>query len=218
MRRFLWLAAACVLTAFFVSPLLAEDFLIPDFRGDSLSYTAYWEFTNYPGDGVIDIPPDVIVFQGDGGAHDLFTAWTHAEFDPVFVSWHQDGYMFTGDAPGWLGFFLNNWVDPYVYKHIWIQVTYSCDQGAPFVTDVLGADESGQWPTPYVGYPVNRIDVDSNHFVEYWQIQPNPNMEWIYLYLPPNCQVDEVVIDTWSTDSPVDNEAKSWGEVKSLYR
>ncbi len=88
----------------------------------------------------------------------------------------------------------------------------------PFVTEVLGADESLQWPDPYVGYPVNRIDVDNNHFVEYWQIQPNPNMEWIYLDLPAFCQVLEVVIDTWSTDSPVDNEAKSWGEVKSLYR
>jgi len=216
MRRLLWLAVACVVTAFFVSPLLADDFMPPDFRGDPLSYTAIWEFNTDPGPN--DIPPDEIFFTGDG-VHELFNAWTHAHRDDQVVLWDPAGFLFTGLMPGQLAFFLNNWVDPYVYKHIWIQVTYtSPPDNPPFVSGVIGADESMQWPDPYVGFYVDRIDVDANHFVEYWQIQPNPNMEYVYLDLPFATSIDEVIIDTWSTDSVVGSEAKSWGEVKSLYR
>jgi hypothetical protein len=215
MRRFVLLAVASMLAVFFVSPLFAEDFWPPDFRSDPLTYTAYWEFTNDPGPG--DIWPDLINSVGYG-EHELFTAVTHAHRDINFVFWDPAGFLFTGDAPGQIDFFLNNWVDVYVYKHIWIQVTYSSLDQPPYVSSVLGADESLQWSDPYIGYFVQRQDVDANHFVEYWQIQPNPNMEHIYLELPPNVSIDEVVIDTWSTDSPVSNEEKSWGGVKALFR
>jgi len=215
MRRFTILTVVSMLALFFVSPLIAEDFMPPDFRGDPLTYTAFWEFTNDPGPA--DIWPDVVNSVGDG-VHSLFTAQTHTHRDDSVVFWDPTGALYTLAAPGQLAFFLNNWVDPYVFKHIWVQVTYTSQGPAPFVSSVLGADDSLQWPDPYVGYFLNRIDVDANHFVEYWQIQPNPNMEYVYLDLPPFTSIDEVVIDTWSTDEPVDNEGKSWGEVKSLFR
>lgn len=205
-----------MLTAFFVSPILAEDFLIPDFRGDPLSYTAYWEFDNDPGPG--DIWPDVVSSVGDG-IHELFTAQTHTHRNVDLVFWNTEGFLYTLDAPGQLAFFLNNWVDPYNFKHIWIQVTYTAQDQPPYVSTVEGADDSSQWGLdPYPGQFGYRIDVDTNHFVEYWVIMPNPNMEYVYLELPAHVTIDEVVIDTWSTNSSVDSEATSWGGVKSLYR
>jgi len=215
MRRFLMLTVTTMLAVFFVSPLFADDFMPPDFRGDPLTYTAFWEFTNDPGPG--DIWPDLVYSTGDG-VHELFNAQTHTHRDVSVVFWDPDGFLYTLEAPGQLAFFLNNWVDPYVFKHIWIQVTYSSQCLAPYVSSVLGADESLQWPDPYVGYFLSRIDWDANHFVEYWKIEPNPNMEYVYLELPPFTTIDEVVIDTWSTDEPVENEGKSWGEVKALFR
>lgn len=216
MKRCLLLTATVLMVAFFVSPVIAEDFMPPDFRGDPLSYTAYWEFINDPGPG--DIWPDVINSVGDG-VHELFNAQTHTHRDAQVVFWDAErGAFYTTDQPGQLAFFLNNWVDPYVFKHIWVQVTYSSEGQAPYVSLVEGADDSLQWDEPYVGYPLYRVDVDPNHFVEYWQIQPNPNMEYVYLDIPPWTFIDEVVIDTWSTDEPVAIEGRSWGEVKSLFR
>ncbi len=215
MKRFLLLILASLLVFVFVSPLLAEDFMPPDFRGDPLSYTAYWEFTNDPGAG--DIYPDLVNSVGDG-IHQLFTAQTHTHRDIAVVFWSSTGALYTQAASGQLAFFLNNWVDPFPYKHVWVQVTYTSQDLPPYVSAVEGADESLQWPDPYIGYFMNRINVDAHHFVEYWQIQPNPNMEYVYLDLPPFTSIDEVVIDTWSTESVVGNEAKSWGEVKSLFR
>jgi hypothetical protein len=215
MRQFLTLAFVCALTICLTTPLFAEDFLPPDFRGDPLSYTAFWEFTNDPGPG--DIWPDNVFWTGDG-VHDLFNADTHTHRDINVVFWDPAGFLYTTDAPGQLAFFLNNWVDPYVFKHIWVQVTYSTQTQPPYISAVEGADSSSQWPDPYIGYFVSRNDVDANHFVEYWQIQPNPNMEYVYLELPPFTTIDEVVIDTWSTDSPVDTEDSSWGNLKALFR
>jgi len=214
MRRLQLLTVASMLTVFFVSPLFAEDFMPPLFRGDPLTYTATWEFLTDPGPG--DIWPDTINSVGDG-VHSLFNAQTHTHRDVNFVFWDPAGFLFTQNAPGQLAFFLNNWVDPYQFKHVWIQVTYTSADLPPYVSSVIGADESMQWPDPYIGYPISRIDVDANHFVEHWQIQPNPNMEYVYLELPPHTRIDEVVIDTWSTEHPVSNELKSWGEVKALF-
>lgn len=215
MRTCLLVTAAAMLAVFFVSPVMAEDFLPPDFRGDPLTYSAFWEFTNDPGPG--DIWPDLVNSVGDG-VHELFIAQTHTHRDAQVVFWDPAGSLYTLDQPGQLAFFLTNWIDPYVFKHIWVQVTYTSQGQAPYVSGVEGADDSLQWDDPYIGYPVNRMDVDLNHFVEYWQIMPNPNMEYVYLELPPFTSIDEVVIDTWSTDEPVAIESTSWGEVKSLFR
>jgi hypothetical protein len=209
------LTAMALLAVFFVSAAQAEDFMPPDFRGDPLTYLAIWEFDSDPGPG--DIYPDVIQTVGDG-VHLLFNAQTHTHRDEQVVFWDPGGFLYTLDQPGQLAFFLNNWVDPYVFKHIWIQVTYTSQGQPPYVSGVEGADHSTQWPDPYIGYPVSRLDVNPNQFVEYWQIMPNPNMEYVYLDLPPFTCIDEVVIDTWSTDEPVGVDSRSWGEVKSLFR
>jgi hypothetical protein len=215
MRRSLtWLAIA-LLTFLCISQVLADDFMPPLFRGEPLTYTATWEFTNDPGPG--DIWPDAVGSVGDG-MHELFSAQTHTHRNTDLVFWNQDGFLYTQGLPGQLACFLTNWVDPFQFKHVWIQVTYSSTVQPPYVSGVLGADDSLQWPDPYIGYFVYRINVDANHFVEYWILQPNPNMEYIYLELPPFTSVDEIVIDTWSTESPVANEDRTWGDVKSLFR
>jgi hypothetical protein len=215
MRRLISLLAVLASFVFLATPLLADDFLPPDFRGDPLSYKAVWEFDTDPGPG--DIWPDAVTSVGDG-IHELFTAQTHTHRNTDLVFWDPQGYLYTTDLPGELAFFLNNWVDPYVYKHVWVQITYTAQGQPPCVSGLEGADESSQWSNPYIGCCVYSIEHDANHRVEYWRISPNPNMEYVYVLLPPFTTIDEVVIDTWSTDSVVDAESKSWGELKALYR
>ena len=216
MKHLLILAGASILMLVAVSPLSADDFMPSPARGDPLSYLAIWEFDIDPGPG-LDIPPDYVEFWGDG-IHELFDAVTHMHRDPERVFWDPAGYLYTLGMPGELAFFLNNWVDDYPYKHIWVQVTYTTQNCPPCVSHVLGADSSLQWPDPYMGYPMYRIEHDPMHFVEYWQIQRNPNMEYVYLNFPAYTTIDEVVIDTWSTVSEVGNEETTWSGVKSLYR
>ena len=215
MRRLLLLAAVTVLAAVVVSPLLADDFMPPDFRGDPLTYLAVWEFTNPPVNQY-DIDPDFVTDVGDG-YHSLFSAYTHVNYDNATLFWDPTGFIYTTDQPSQIDVELNNWIDDYQFKHVWIQITYS-GQGMPTVVDVRGADSSEQWSDPYPGQFVHQIDFDPSHAMDYWIIQPNPNMESILIDIPPFTSIDEIVVDTWSTDEPVGNEQRSWSDVKTLFR
>jgi len=215
MRRSLLLATASVLVFILVSPLLADDFMPPDFRGDQLTCTAVWEFT-----GEVthyELWPDSVSCVGDGGFHSLFTALTHADYDTTTLFVNDAGYVYTDTLPSVIQITMNNWVDDYQFKHVWIQITYA-GQGQPDVTSVIGADDSSQWGNPYPGEFMTRVDYDATHLAEYWRIQPNPNMDGIDILVPPFTRIDEIVVDTWSTDEPVRDEQRSWGDVKSLYR
>ena len=202
---------------------LADDFLPPDFRGDPLTVTAEWDMT---ADFTIEpysyynYPPDNLNTVGDG-QHQLGTAFTHAHFTQT-VFWRPDGtgdgVAYTSDLPGQIDFFLVNWTDPYPFKHIWIQITYG-GQGVPVVSGVVGPNpETNTWTDPTYGGFQQAIDVNPNQRVEYWILMPNPDREHIYLDLPPFTEVDQVLIDTISTQEPVGNEETSWSGVKALYR
>jgi hypothetical protein len=54
--------------------------------------------------------------------------------------------------------------------------------------------------------------------VEVWILLPNPDREHVYIDIPPFTYVDQVVIDTISTNDVISNEDTTWGEVKSLFR
>lgn len=203
----------------------ADDFLPPDFRGDPLTVVAEWDMIR---DFTIDpyfyynYDPDNEDAIGDG-IHDLHNDFTHAHFTET-VFWGGDpdqpgdGIAYTLENPGQIDFYLINWTDPYPFKHIWIQITYR-GQGVPAVGSVIAPNPvTDNWTDPSIGRFEYAIEYDFNHRVEYWTLMPNPNREHIYLDIPPYTTVDQVLIDTISTDSPVATEETTWSDVKALYR
>ena len=76
----------------------------------------------------------------------------------------------------------------------------------------------GTWNDPSLGSPVNDLQVNPNQHVEYWVLQPNPDREHIYLDVPPDTVVEQVLIDTISTPSPVSADETTLEGVKALFR
>ncbi len=203
---------------------VADDFMPPDFRGDPLTVMAEWDFLSDWFGG--DIPTDNLTTVGDGGLHSLGTAFSHTHDVYSNLVWMedpddpQDGIVYAGPEGGQLAFYLVNWIDDYQFKHLWIQITYG-GAGVPFVSEVVGPNPfTNDWIDPTYGAPggLGPFEVDPNHRVEYWVLMPNPDREYIYIDLPPDTWIDQVVIDTVSTMDPVSTEESSWDKVKTLYR
>ena len=208
---------ALVLTAAFVTLALADDFMSPDWRGDPLTVMVEWDFVNDFNPDPYNILPDQLVTVGDGGIHELGTAFTHAHASDTVI-WGDDGAAHTAELPGQIDFFLVNWIDEYEFKHIWIQLTFS-GLGVPFVSGVVGPNpDTNDWTDPTYGQLVYPIEVDPNHRLEYWLLIPNPDREHVYVDLPPFTTLEQIVIDTISTPEPVATRSDTWGGVKDLFR
>lgn len=196
----------------------ADDFLPPEFRGDPLSVMAEWDFVqDFTGSPYfyLNYPPDQLVTVGDG-IHDLGDAFTHAHFSET-VFW-REGEAYTLQEPGQIDFYLVNWTDLYPYKHLWIQITFR-GAGIPFISAVVAPNPAdGSWVDPSYGWLDSLYETGPNQRVEYWRLQPNPDREHIYLDIPPDTVVEQVLIDTISTPSPVSSDETTLDGVKALFR
>ena len=190
----------------------ADDFNPPPWRGGPLTVQAEWEFT-LP--DLYDVVPEYLVTVGDG-IHSLGTAWTHGH--PTDLFWEPDpnepgdGRAYSGAIPGTLDLFLVNWEDLYDYKYIWVQITYG-GQGVPVVYEVVAPP----WENPVFGMPVWSWEGVGRR-IEEWVIAINPNREYVNIEFPPFTWVDQIVVDTISTQGPTSVEDSSWGQIKALYR
>ena len=209
------LAVACCGAA------LADDFLPPDWRGDPLTVLVAWDFDWDFTDDPMNIGADTLVTVGDG-IHELNDVFVHAHASAT-VGWETDpdepwdGRAYTGDAPGEIDFFLGNWFDEYEFKHIWVQLTFG-GQGLVQVVDVVAPNpDTGGWTDPVHGALNEAFQVDPAHRIETWVLMPNPDREHIYVSLPPFSYLDQIVIDTISTNDPIAAEARSWSDVKNLF-
>jgi hypothetical protein len=54
--------------------------------------------------------------------------------------------------------------------------------------------------------------------VEFWHLPYNPDREYVNVELPPFTWIDQVWIETISTNGTIATEYSTWGEVKSLFR
>ncbi len=214
------MAIVLLLAALAISPVLADDFMPPDWRGEPLTVMAEWDFVTDFNPDRYNIYPDLLQTVGDG-THALGDAVTHAHAsETVFWAGEPgvDGVAQTFELPGEIDFFLVNWIDDYEFKHIWIQITYG-GQGAPSVSGVNGPNPiDNGWVDPTVGQPLGAFEVAPGQRVEYWLLMPNPDREHIYLHLPPFTWLDQIVFDTISTNDAIAVEAETWSGVKSLFR
>ncbi len=196
---------------------LADDFAPAPWRGQPLTVAAEWEFVT---SNIIDVPPDYLNWVGDG-IHPYNDCFEHTHFQDVY--WEpdpidpNDGRAYTNAALGQLLFFLCNFIDDFAHKYIWVQITYG-GAGEPFIYEVLAPNaQTNEWPGPVFGSLVER-NLSAGRAVELWQLPYNPDREFVNIEVPPFTWIDQVWIETISTNGPISTELSTWGEVKSLFR
>lgn len=196
---------------------LADDFAPAPWRDQPLTVAAEWDFLT---SNVVDVPPDYLNYVGDA-IHPYNDCFEHTHFQNVY--WQpdpndpNDGRAYTTDVPGQLLFFLCNFIDDFEHKYIWVQITYG-GAGVPFVYEVLAPNAAtNEWENPVYGSLVERSFV-SGHAVEFWQLPYNPDREFVNVEVPPFTWIDQVWIETISTNGPIATEFSTWGDVKSLFR
>jgi len=88
----------------------------------------------------------------------------------------------------------------------------------PFVYEVVAPNaQTNEWEFPVLGTLVERT-FGNGHAVEFWHLPYNPDREFVNIQLPPFTWVDQVWIETISTNGPIATEFSTWSEVKSLFR
>jgi hypothetical protein len=197
--------------------LFADDFSPPTWRGEPLTVAAEWEFVN---PNLTDLPPDHLVWVGDG-IHQYNDCYAHTH--PQNVFWEadpsdpNDGRVHTDSLPGQLLFFLCNFIDDYQRKFIWVQLTYG-GVGVPFVYEVLAPNPgTNQWTDPTYGTLLERTSL-AGHASEMWEFPYNPDREYVKVELPPFTWLDQIWIDTISTNVPIGVAPSTWGDAKRLYK
>ncbi|MBZ0267292.1 hypothetical protein K8I85_03990, partial [bacterium] len=155
MLRILLIGALSTALLVLAAPAVADDFNPPAFRGDPLTVQVEWEFETT---NMIDVVPIVLNSVGDG-THVLGNAFTHAHPQQMF--WEPDpgepgdGRISTDDLPGVVDCYLVNWIDPYPFKYVWVQIAYG-GQGVPTIYEVVAPNEqTNDWPDPVFGTVIN---------------------------------------------------------------
>ena len=135
-----------------------------------------------------------------------------------FASVTADGIWGAGDGDGkWdfptggvIHFEIDNIVDFYPVKHMWVQVTHDPlpPLSALSVVPLFAFDNVVGFGT--VQTPVTISSLDASHTLFYWDIFPNPDWEEFDLIIPgtstggsgPGIGIDQVVVDTISVPVP----------------
>ncbi len=115
----------------------------------------------------------------------------------------DDGTWYgTGNGASF-SFFCPNWIDQEPVKWVWIQISgqwaTAGGPGGPEVTSVTG--QKGTTPV-YPGQFVNSGGTPGSTLWELWELQPNPDNDWITISMPPGVYISQVVIDTISFPTP----------------
>ena len=76
-----------------------------------------------------------------------------------------------------------------------MQITYG-GQGVPQVYEVIAPP----WGDEIYGTWVETIDYGPGQRIERWLLQPNPDREFVNIEIPPSTWIDEVIIDTISSN------------------
>jgi hypothetical protein len=189
-------AAALASIAPVASAALLDDVVPPPWQRFA-PFTTFqeWDF-NDPG----QIAPD-------GGAIGNFFNEGKPNDTPIVtpgdgVFWDDGEYGGTGGPNSYLEFFVPNWIDQEPLKLIWIQINGAWLPGAapPSVESVFG--QKGTLP-PFIGEPLgSQEDFPGFHRTELWSLQPNPDFEFIRIFIPEGAFVTQVVIDTISFPTP----------------
>ncbi len=200
-----------VTLAGFAASAVADDLMPPLWRGQPLTTLAEWEFLTDSPVQVISPDGTLPTVVGDGGAGGPLASWGG---DITWDSFDGDGALIgTGPAEGQISLEIPNWVDTNPIKWVQIQMTvqryFTTDPNDPTNTILVTphVDTIGNTLPPtatsmlvqvFPELPVNPTDGTFLR-TELWKILPNPEGETIYINVPVDTLVDEIVVDTIST-------------------
>ena len=200
-----------------------KDFKKPGWRGNPLSRTLEWDFSQGtlpdPVPTNVYIPPSQSTSESDG-VHELSdhpddeTNKDVMQYRPDQFEWLPSAgyiYNYTNDTK-FLDFRLLNFVDDFLLKDIRIQIHHGDSDPVPYV-QLVSWSEYNQT----TGQIINSGTVEKNHgrrdggsqqvnglweTWEDWRIFPNPDYEGVTLAVPAGTFVYQVVIDTISVPEP----------------
>lgn len=192
-----------------IAPLaVADDLNPPPYRGAPLSTLTEWEFLTPANPAVPD--GAIIPVVGDGGGGGPLATisgpmlWDAFDGDGAWIGNGQPG------QEGQIALDIPNWIDELPTKHIRVQMVvqqFTSSSGlivTPYVSAVDAFDPTG----PTVASLVNVSEFVSDplnglvHRTEDWILHPNPDYERIFINVPSDTLVDQIVVDTISVPEP----------------
>jgi len=179
----------------------AEDWTPPPWERFTFRTTFQeWDFDSPI--GVNGLIPDGDLYGGEwfneGKIGD-----TPVVFNGGGVAWDNGILYGSGNGNSYIDFNCPNWIDQEPIKYLWIQIhgnwgpTHS--DGPVYVSNVWGVKEGLD---TYPGNQAFSNDNDAVHLTIGWTLEPNPDSEWIRIFLPEGAQITQVVIDTISIPAP----------------
>ena len=175
-----------------------DDVNPPDFFTDPNSLLVFWQ----DGD---------VIFTDDGCDEPGLIPGGLALFD---FQEFPDGFPLQVDPPSFVSnsdgtntnfdFFMPNYIDPLKNKDIRIQVTW-CGPSEPTITGIDAEDSDAGIVS---GVLVEHVDdaaftPGADYFYEDWIVRPNPDLEHIFISIPVDSFIIQVIIDTVSFDIQV---------------
>ena len=192
------------LTLFWSGVAQADDYWIPEWRGEPGTTWAVWDnWIAYPGsmsaDATDSNPAGVAApyALADPTGAALMDSWTDSLGENRWNVMH----IIADDA---LMFHLDNYDRDWPEKHVWIQITYDSDQALPEAFNVVAGYDGGTFP---FHVPANLVAVTEPPgwvtAAYEFSFEPNPQWEEIFLkFEGGSAYVDQVVIDTWCIPEP----------------
>jgi hypothetical protein len=172
----------------------ADDFSPPSWRGQSLTTAQEWEFQN----GANPTFPDgnsVPEIYGNGMGGQL----PYASFNNM--SWETgdgDGQWFPNSSAGQIFFNIPDWIDLEPIKYVYIQIAWDGPQ-PPIILGVSGLDNlAGGVDGAQLAPPIH----GTQGSVFQWYIQPNPDWDFIEVFVPADAKIDQAIVDTISFPEP----------------
>lgn len=194
MNSRMMVAALTVAASWLASPARADDRKPPGWRWTELSVSAEWDFKH----DTSPASPDRYENYGDGVAHLNHTL--PRAFIGGGLVWQpdgsQDGRWFNpGPFVTQIQILLPDWETSNPLKEMRVQVTYTGSMpGFDPVYGWIGDDRA-------IAGRTKHYDEDG-YFYEDWTFQPNPYSEQLFLNVPVQTAIDQIVIDTRCLPAP----------------
>jgi hypothetical protein len=182
-----------------VTNLLGDDFAPPIWRGMPNSVTAVWNFNLEPTD-YSNIGADSWTNYPGGYPLDALYAPPSARVNTNEFIWVGSGAISNKtDSNHSIVLVLPNFIDDLPEKWLAVQMTGSTNLE---VMGIAGSQMEGGEYKAYSGFKIMEGGPEPGKRWEEWVINPNPDRESIFLWIPARSVLDQVVVDTISIPEP----------------
>jgi hypothetical protein len=179
----------CIILGLSSTPVFGDDLNPPSYRGQPLSVHAHWNVDPTSGSGDLGLSQFSWVDDNDPSTYLHSTIVSN----PV-----------AKDPNNVYQFMLPNFVDELPLKLLRIQVAWTGTTQPPLGVSGYGLDIGQHIPgvVTVASTPLVFTQPDGGYQFFDMEFRPNPDMEWVYVTVPSDGHLDQVVIDTISVPEP----------------